>query len=383
MVTFSVVVNLLFFSSAAIVLLKYIFRDNRVILQLDTRFLLVCMLAIMFRMLVPVESPVSSNIAVSKVYPEVYRVLKEPIAGGSRNGISIIGIMEFIWFAGAAVRLARLLYSYMKTGRAIRNGTEIRNPRMLEIMEKVNRQYRHPAKFRLIHHEEGSTPCVFGIWKPCIVLTDIEVTGKELEFIFSHEMGHYYRGDLLVIMLREVFSAVYWWDPFAYMLNDLIAQTQEINVDFGIMRKLTRAEILDYSACLVRITKERERRKREERWLMSFQKEGTLLLGKRVRLMMENLDTGRRKTAASVLVSVVMAGLIAVCPNVVIFEPYAIPETDADGNGGLRGGEVYYLVNEHGTYDLFIDGEYIMTSETVFDENIPVCFDDGEVKEDG
>ena len=65
MVTFSVVVNLLFFSSVAIVLLKYIFKDNKVILQLDTRFLMICMLVILCRMLIPVESPLTNNIAVT------------------------------------------------------------------------------------------------------------------------------------------------------------------------------------------------------------------------------------------------------------------------------------------------------------------------------
>ena len=265
MVTFSVVVNLLFFSSVAIVLLKYIFKDNKVILQLDTRFLMICMLVILCRMLIPVESPLTNNIAVSRVYPEVYIALKKPIISVLESEISTIQVFKFIWLVGAIIRLSQLLYSYIRISRTIGACAEIKNSNMIEILEKVNRQYKHPVKFRLVHLEDGSTPCVFGIWKPRIVLTDIEVTEKELEFIFSHEMGHYYRGDLLIIMLREIFNAIYWWNPCAYMLNDLVAQTQEINVDFGIMRKLSQTEILDYSTCLVKVTRAREKSKRERR----------------------------------------------------------------------------------------------------------------------
>lgn len=372
MVTFSVVVNLLFFSSVAIVLLKYIFKDNKVILQLDTRFLMICMLVILCRMLIPVESPLTNNIAVSRVYPEVYIALKKPLISILESEISTIQVFKLIWLIGAMVRLIQLLYSYTRISRTIGACAEIKNSNMIEILEKVNRQYKHPVKFRLVHLEDGSTPCVFGIWKPRIVLTDIEVTEKELEFIFSHEMGHYYRGDLIIIMLREIFNAIYWWNPCAYMLNDLVAQTQEINVDFAIMRKLSQTEILDYSACLVKITRAREKSKREERWLMSFQKESTLVLTKRIDLMMDNLGISTKKTIASVLISVLMVSLIAICPNVIIFEPYAIAEEDAGESGGLRDGKMYYLKVGNNEYDLYINDEYVLTSEVILDKNIPV-----------
>lgn len=380
MVTFSVMFNLLVFSSIAIVLLKYIFKDNKVILQLDTRFLLICMLVIMCRMLVPVESPLTNNIAISKVYPEVYKVLKEPLIAGSRLEINIIGVLEFIWFAGAVVRLIQIFCSYVRISRVIRSCVEIKNPSMIEIMEKVNQKYRHPVKFRLVHLEDGSTPCVFGVWNPCIVITDIEVTEKELEFIFSHEMKHYYRGDLLIIILREVFNAIYWWNPLAYKLNDLIAQTQEINVDFSVMRKLGNKGTLDYTACLLKVTREREKYDTEERWLMSFQKESTMLLTKRINLMMQNLEISKRKTIASVLISVVMVGLIAICPNVIIFEPYGIAEEDANGSVGLKDEGNYYILNKNGTYRLYIDGKYFMTSEEILVEDIPIYLDSAEEK---
>lgn len=381
MVTFAVMVNLLFFSSVAIVLLKYIFKDNKVILQLDTRFLLICMLVILCRMLIPIESPLTRNIAISKVFPEIYTTLNEPIVDGFQNRINIMRILILIWGVGAVVRLFQVLFSYLRISKTIRNCIEIKNPNMMDIIEKVNQQYKHPVKFRLVYLEGGSTPCVFGIWRPSIVITDIEVTEKELEYIFSHEMRHYYRGDLLIIILRQVFNAIYWWNPFAYMLNDLIAQTQEINVDFSIMRELDKAETFDYSSCLLKLTREREEEDSyDEKWLMSFRKESKVLLAKRVNLMMDNLKISKRKTIASVVISVLMVSLIAVCPNVITFEPYGIPEADVDESVGLREGEIYYLKNESGTYDLYVGGEYLSTVETIFDDNIPVYYNVEEEK---
>ncbi len=373
MVTFSVVVNLLFFSSVAIVLLKYIFKDNKVILQLDTRFLMICMLVILCRMLIPVESPLTNNIAVSMVYPEVCRFLRKPIINHSTFGdISIMAVFQFVWFIGAFVPLFRLIKAYVEIKKEIAASVEIKDSHVVGLVEKVNRQYRHPVKFRLYNMENGSTPCVFGILHPCILIPDILVTEKELEFILSHEMRHYYRGDLLLKLFCEIFKAIYWWNPFAYMLCKLIAQTQEINVDFSIMRKQTDAETLDYSACLLKLKRDSESRKADEKWLLSFQRESSGLLEKRICLMLDNLGISTQKTIVSIILSVVMVGLIIVCPNVVTFEPYSIPEGDAKESLGLREEGNYYLENEYGTYDLYVDGNYVMTSDVILVEHIPV-----------
>ena len=375
MVTFSVMFNLFIFSMVSILLLKYIFKDNKVILQLDTRFLLVCMLVIMCRLLIPVELPLTNSIAVSKLYPEFCRFLRNSVDITTSNGIRVRTLLEVIWLVGALIALVRLVKSYWGIREEMKTYKEIKNPHVLEIMEKVNRQYRHPVKFRLLHMENGNTPCIFGVWKPCIMIPDIEVTEKELEFIFTHEMKHFYHGDLLIKLLCEIFKAVYWCNPFVYVLCKLIAQTQEINVDFSVMRKLTEGETLDYSSFLIKLTREREERKKNEKWLMPFQTESTELISKRVNLMMDNLKISTRRTIASITLSVVMVWVIVICPNVFIFEPYSIPEADASESVGLRDDKMFYLRNEDGTYSLYIDGEYSTRISEVFDESIPVYVD--------
>ena len=94
--------------------------------------------------------------------------------------------------------------------------------------------------------------------------------------------------------------------------------------------------------------------------------------------MIDNLEISKKKTIMSVLLSVVMVGLIVVCPNVISFEPYGIPEADADGSFDVDDENMYYLKDERGMYKLYIDGKYAMTSDIILDENIPIYL---EVKE--
>ena len=151
-------------------------------------------------------------------------------------------------------------------------------------------------------------------------------------------------------------------------------------MDFSIMRKLTKKETLDYSAFLIRLTRDREKRKKNRKWLMAFQTESSILISKRVKLMMDNLEISTKRTIASVMLSIAMVGLIAVCPNVIILEPYSIPEEDARESGGLRDGKMYYLKDKNGKYDMYIDGKYAVTVDQIFDESIPVYFDMEEIK---
>lgn len=375
MVTFSVMFNLFLFSTVSILLLRYIFKDNKVILQLDTRFLLVCMLVIMCRLLVPVEFPLTNSIAFSGLYyPEFCRFLRNTVDITTPGGIRVRTVLEMIWLFGSLIAFVWLVKSYWGIRMEMKTYKEVKNAHVIGLMEKVNRQYRHPVAFRVLNMEGGSTPCVFGIFKPCIMIPDIEVTEKELEFIFTHEMKHFYRGDLWIKLFCEIFKVVYWFNPFAYLLCRLVAQTQEINVDFSIMRKLTEKETLDYSAFLIRLTRDREKRKKNRKWLMAFQTESSILISKRVKLMMDNLEISTKRTIASVMLSIAMVGLIAVCPNVIILEPYSIPEEDARESVGLREDKMFYLKNEDGTYSLYISGEYTTRIAERFDESIPLYF---------
>ena len=97
---------------------------------------------------------------------------------------------------------------------------------------------------------------------------------------------------------------------------------------------------------------------------------------------MNNLDISVKKTVQSIILSIMMVGLIAVCPNVISFEAYNIPEQDIDDSVGLREDDkIFYLENEDGTYEIYINGKsYSLEGESVKD--IPVYSDLEEAYKD-
>ena len=156
------------------------------------------------------------------------------------------------------------------------------------------------------------------------------------------------------------------------MLGDLVSNMQEINVDFRIVKGLSKMEQLEYVDCLVKVARHRVKRKRENRWEISFRKESPSEVHKRISLMIKNQEISGKKTTASFLLSAGILCMIAVGPNVLTFEPYAIPEEKVEGSVGIKGGGICYVDNKDGTYDIYVDGRYFKTTIELFDEHIPV-----------
>lgn len=380
MITFSAVVNIVLFSSLSILLLSFVFRDNKAVLRLDIRFLPVCMLLILFRLLIPIESPLTKDIPISHIYPDIYMFLKEPFYTAGIIQVSILWILKFVWFTGAGVQLLKVAQTYYGLMRTIGSYQRSTDERVFRIMEEIQEERRLKIAFRIVSTEHVKTPFVFGIIRPRIVIPVMDFSEEELYFILKHEMLHFYRGDLLVKLFSEILRAVYWWNPIVIVLEKLIDNMQEINVDFRIMKDLPDEKKLDYSECLVEVAKRRGAEEESRRWIAAFENSSTM--HKRISLMLDNMDISKRKTVASVALSAVILSLVVLCPNILIFEPYAISEEDEEGTFDIKEDNYYYLKNSSGAFDLYLNGEYIATITELLNEDIEVYSSHEEAEKD-
>ncbi len=371
MLSFSVVTNILFFSSVAIIVLKIIFCNDRVVLRLDVRFVLICLMLVVLRLLVPVESPLVSRIPIFRIYPDAYRFLRKSLSGFGNIDISWIRILRVGWITGSTVCIIKHCVEYYLVARQIRTYKSLNNLEFSRVIEKINGEWEKNAKFKLVGSEYETVPCVFGVFKPYIVLPDKEYSQKEIYYILKHEMSHFYRGDMVARVLCEVLKAMYWWNPFIYMLSNLVVEMQEVNVDFGIIKGLPNMEQLEYSDCLIKVARRDICRGRNP-YIAGFRRESPSAIHKRIGLMLKSLDMNGGKTVGSILLSVFVVCLITLCPSFFMFEPYSIPDMDIEGSAGIEDGGIYYLRNSDGTFSVYIDGQYFATVTKIFDKEIQI-----------
>ena len=372
MIRFSELANMFFLTGAAVVLLKIIFRHNNAILWLDARLLLGCMMAMVLRLFVLADSPVVNNVPVFRVYPEMCRFLRKSLFHWNGIDVNIVIVSQFLWITGAIFSAIYRIEGYIITKKRIRSYRRLKDSKFVGAVERINKELGKKAKFRLVISQEFSTPCIFGVFEPYIGMPEMELTPEEIYLVMKHEMLHYYRGDMIVKIMCEALKVVHWWNWFVYRLAELIASMQEINVDFQIVRGLPEMEQLEYVDCLVKVARHRKKKKREKQWEISFWKESPSEINKRIRLMLKNQEIDGKKTTASFLLSAGILCMIVVGPNILTFEPYAIPEEKVEGSVGIKGGGICYLDNKDGTYDIYVDGQYFKTTIEVFDKGIPV-----------
>ncbi|MDE6053078.1 MAG: hypothetical protein K2G55_04815, partial [Lachnospiraceae bacterium] len=72
-----------------------------------------------------------------------------------------------------------------------------------------------------------------------------EIDSRNLYFIISHEIAHYYNGDLMLKFVLSLLRAVYWWNPFIKLLQNQLIRLLEINIDKTVTRDWSDSQKLD------------------------------------------------------------------------------------------------------------------------------------------
>lgn len=372
MFTFSALINIILFSSISVILLSIVFKDNKAVLKLDTRFLLICLLAISLRLLLPIESPLAQDIPISHIYPDIYISIKKPFFTIISKRVSVLDILKCIWLIGTVYHGIKVLYSYFSFRKMISSLKDLKEEQAVKILLKVKKEYKKKLLFHMVSDKSIDTPIVFGVRNPYIVLPDMVFSDDELYFIIKHEILHYLHGDLIIKIICELISAVYWWNPFVNKLKKLISNMQEINVDFSIIKGLSNEKKFDYLECLVKVAKRREDKKNINLWGMAFQKESSSAICKRICLVLENMEITKRKTIMSIILSSIILGVVIFCPNILMFEPYSITEEAAQTTFDIENDNVFYLKNQDSSFSLFWNGQYMGTVTEILGEDIKI-----------
>lgn len=87
-----------------------------------------------------------------------------------------------------------------------------------------------------------STPFLYGILKPRIVLPDIKFTTEELRYVFQHELTHWKRHDAWLKCLILIVNAVHWFNPLAYIARRNIDNFCELSCDESVVSSMNNEE---------------------------------------------------------------------------------------------------------------------------------------------
>lgn len=176
--------------------------------------------------------------AIAQEDPEAFSHL---VMEQMESEVSVGDILTGIWLTGGGVVLLWILLSNVRFLRALR-----KERTRVEAEQTGLPVWVSPA---------ARTPCLVGIFRPCIYLTPEAAADPEaMEHVLAHELAHYRHGDNLFSLLRCVALALHWYNPLVWMAATASRQDAEMACDEAAIARLGEDSRLSYGQTLIRMT---------------------------------------------------------------------------------------------------------------------------------
>lgn len=381
--TLSSVLNTVLFSGITIVILRYVLKNSEVMMKLGIHTIITFVVLTLFRLLIPFELPTHTNINITKIWPDIYIFFVKPLFVWNDYEWSLLSFLIMVSVVGSLFSLGLLIYCYFKLRSKIADYRVVEDNEIIEVAERINREYheyhdyKKLKKFNLVYGCNRSSPIVFGLIKHYIIIPDIQLKKEEWYYILNHEMTHCYFNDLWIRVICEVVTALYWWNPFIYLMRDQIIRIQEFRVDFTIIRKMDELQKLEYLECLMSIARYK---KKESNliWEAAFAKDSDKEVIKRASLILDEKKNNKYSSFKSLLVGGLLVANVLLLPNFIIVEPYSIAKEHSADTYHIDKANSYYVLKEDGSYDVYIDRQYFGSVTAIFDDSLTIYDEDGK-----
>lgn len=170
----------------------------------------------------------------------------------TKGQLSVIIIAEAVWLLGMLFFFGRTVLSYAAFCKQAKRWSLPAKPLAARVMEDVKEQYGIGRKIALCRNSKVTSPMLYGIIKPVILLPDGEYSRQEYYYIFRHELSHYRHGDVLVKYLFTLCKGIYWFHlPVWWMCRCACAQ-MEILCDASVIAGKSVEEKRAYSMVILR-----------------------------------------------------------------------------------------------------------------------------------
>lgn len=354
--------------SILILMLYLIFMNTKVLSRYGILCAYIFVVFILLRCYLPFDIyciNLTQSIYSHALLPQVQKFFNTTLYETASICITVKVFLTAIWAFGSVIsvtKTARGYYHYHKCLRQIPS-LNCKHP----VYSSFHRAYKDifPHKqitFRIIQSDIFGTPAVFGMFKPTIILPNIDFTEEELYFVFAHELYHIKHKDFLIKCLCNFASAIQWWNPIiTRLLFSLVTQAQELFVDYSISKQLTLNEKITYLECLKKTLISQTINSKHIFALAHNQSERNI----RQRFSMITAKEVHGFTRIGLLISL----CLFILSYSFIFEPSLKPTIDESGD------KVYYYDQRDSYYirngeqfDLYIDGQFIHTFPEIFED---------------
>ncbi len=161
----------------------------------------------------------------------------------------------FIWIAGAALILAKIVFGILWANGMAHSGRVVRTGRLAQAAKEMAQQLGLRRRVKLIQSAGSAMPMTWGALRP-VVLLPAEAdawSGKRLRAVLLHELAHVSRHDYLTQLVGRLTCAVHWFNPLVWLAARQLRHEREIACDDHVLRAGSRPS--DYAGHLLEVAR--------------------------------------------------------------------------------------------------------------------------------
>lgn len=325
----------------------------------------------LIRMLVPIEFSWTKAVSAPGLYNKIYGVISYKTEIGME--LYVWQILVLVWVLGAVILLLRLMGQYRKAARYFCRLKPTDNVLAVNAAKKVT----GGKKLDIIQTPAVRTPCCMGVFRKRVLIPEKPYSEKEMYYIIFHEYLHLQNNDFLTKMLVLTLCAVYWWNPFVYLLKKDLSQSMEIRCDSMLTQKMDRQERADYLAVMLKEWKSSQgvmQEKGHKGVAVELFGDGSEKLIERFSLIAD--DQRRPVKRGKLSAWVIAAGLLVLSYSFVLQTKYEVPKTEIEMDR-----DTYEVVNENFYIYKKRDGSCVLRSRNgdipIGEESVKLLIQDG------
>ncbi len=148
------------------------------------------------------------------------------------------------WFLGVVLCMFILLAVNLDYGRRLKQSRRQIAGEMLP----------DDLKIPVYISEMVQTPCLFGLFHPCIYVTDdVRKEKSVFHFVLCHENVHYKHHDNWWIAVRALCLCLHWYNPLVWLAVYLSREDGELSCDESVLKILGDEMCVDYGRALLEL----------------------------------------------------------------------------------------------------------------------------------
>ena len=159
----------------------------------------------------------------------------------------------YLWLLGAGIVFATNLTGYIRFAMYLKQANKPASDEQNRIFTNLlNRR----NNVKLARNPFVTTPLLIGIFRPCIIIPDIEFSEIQLRNILLHELTHYKHFDIGVKWLLLLVTSVHWFNPLMYFIKKEVDCCCELACDEAVIKNLNNEGKQAYGDTLISVVAE-------------------------------------------------------------------------------------------------------------------------------